>query len=84
MSFVNEDTPQEHARLRKAFSQFFTSENIDSMLGQLSEHIRVVCDDRERQAGLGAGSVTTDVKQEMTCIVDKVVRQVWPGVELTT
>jgi cytochrome P450 len=80
-SIVNEQDQEEHARLRKAFNGFFSTENIDSTMSQLVAQIQAACISLTRRAESGqAGDmnniVTTDMKQLMADIIDDVVREV--------
>ena len=73
------ESADEHTRLRKAFSHFFTQENVDKVLTQLTRQVADACDDvatRARKARDGVASI--NMVDLCHSLIDNIVQNVRP------
>ena len=67
---------EEHARLRKEFSLFFGSANMEKVLARLTREVARSCDEVTAQARAGGGSVTVEMLEMANELIDSIVQHV--------
>ena len=76
-ALINADTEEQHMHERKAFTAFFSQENITAVAERLVAQVEAKCKEVGRLAALDArGEISVDMAQVATEIVAAVVQEV--------